>query len=143
MLSGMICSPAPLLLVSCICEYLPLFSSLHFCSVFFIPVEQACLHLYTPYQLSYHLSLRSSSSCPFLTTAITMIASLSCVLSCVALAAASPVVWPRTVSSLNEPAVAEAQQRDNTATRAFSNVEITVCLQLTPSWGQLPFYESL
>lgn len=41
------------------------------------------------------------------------------------LGSASPV-GPRNVSSLNAAAFAEAQQRDNSATRALSNVQIKV-----------------
>jgi len=52
--------------------------------------------------------------------------SLSSILGWAALAAAGPVVAPRVVDSLNEAATAEAHQRDNTATRAFSNVQIKV-----------------
>ncbi|KAH8891830.1 hypothetical protein GQ53DRAFT_841192 [Thozetella sp. PMI_491] len=47
----------------------------------------------------------------------------SSLLLCAALSAASPVL-PRTVTSLDEAATAEAQQRDATATRAFSDVQI-------------------
>lgn len=43
-----------------------------------------------------------------------------------ALTLASPVVQVRTVSSLNTAAVAEAQERDDTATRAFSSTQIKV-----------------
>lgn len=43
-----------------------------------------------------------------------------------ALTLASPVVQVRTVSSLNTAAFEEAQQRDDTATRAFSSTEIKV-----------------
>jgi len=46
-------------------------------------------------------------------------------LTWVALAGATPF-RPRAVESLNEAATAEAHQRDNTATRAFSNVQIKV-----------------
>lgn len=38
----------------------------------------------------------------------------------------------RVVTALNQAAFEEAQQRDNTATRAFSAVEIKVC-RLVPS----------
>ncbi|KUI56975.1 hypothetical protein VP1G_04327 [Cytospora mali] len=41
-----------------------------------------------------------------------------------AAASADPVVWPRTVPSLDEAAVAQAQQRDDTATRALSDTQI-------------------
>lgn len=44
------------------------------------------------------------------------------------LVSANPIVWQRagTPASLDEAAVAEAQRRDDTATRAFSNVQILV-----------------
>ena len=54
-----------------------------------------------------------------------MIVSLSSMLAFAAVAAAGPIL-PRTVASLDEGATAEAQQRDNTATRAFSNTQIKV-----------------
>jgi hypothetical protein len=41
-------------------------------------------------------------------------------------ALASPLVQVRTVTALDEAAFAEAQVRDDTATRAFSNTEIKV-----------------
>lgn len=41
--------------------------------------------------------------------------------------AARPVIEARTVTSLDQAATAEAQQRDDTATRAFSGVPIKVC----------------
>ncbi len=56
-----------------------------------------------------------------------MVSTLSSVLAYAALAAAVPLL-PRTVTSLDASAVAEAQQRDNTATRAFSNVQIKVTI---------------
>jgi hypothetical protein len=43
------------------------------------------------------------------------------------LASALPAVEKRTVTALNTAAFNEAQQRDNTATRAFSAVQIKVC----------------
>ncbi|OAA61915.1 Ricin B-related lectin [Niveomyces insectorum RCEF 264] len=51
-----------------------------------------------------------------------------------------PAVLPRTVASLDQAATAEAQQRDDTATRAFSNVRITTadgqrCLFVDPLSG--------
>jgi len=42
----------------------------------------------------------------------------------VSLAYATPLLEVRTVTALNEAAFEEAQQRDATATRAFSNTEI-------------------
>jgi hypothetical protein len=60
-----------------------------------------------------------------------MIFTLSSLLGCAALAAAGPVVGPRAVDKLNEEATAEAQQRDNGATRAFSNVQIKVMPRLS------------
>lgn len=42
------------------------------------------------------------------------------------LATATPTSWPRAVPSLDAAAFAEAQQRDDTATRAFSNTQIKV-----------------
>jgi len=58
-----------------------------------------------------------------------MIATLSLLLSSVALSFASPLVplEARTVTALNTAAFEEAQQRDDTATRAFSSTEIKVC----------------
>lgn len=56
-------------------------------------------------------------------------------LSLVALAvytSADPIVWPRTVPSLDESAAAKAQQRDDTATRVLSNTHIKVCLATSP-----------
>ena len=50
---------------------------------------------------------------------------LSCLLGWAALAGASSLA-PRVVSSLDEAATAEAHQRDNGATRAFSDVQIKV-----------------
>jgi hypothetical protein len=38
-----------------------------------------------------------------------------------------PVAEKRTVTALDQAAFEEAQQRDDTATRAFSSVPITVC----------------
>jgi len=55
-----------------------------------------------------------------------MISSLSILLCTAALAFASPFVEVRTVASLNQAAFEQAQQRDNTATRAFSSTEIKV-----------------
>lgn len=58
-----------------------------------------------------------------------MIARLSLLLSAVAFSFASPLgaIEARTVTALNTAAFEEAQQRDNTATRAFSGTEIIVC----------------
>jgi hypothetical protein len=57
-----------------------------------------------------------------------MIATLSLLLSSVALSFASPLVplEARTVTALNTAAFEGAQQRDDTATRAFSSTEIKV-----------------
>jgi len=49
-----------------------------------------------------------------------------CTLLLASLAYATPVIEVRTVTSLNQAAFEEAQQRDNTATRAFSSIEIKV-----------------
>lgn len=54
-----------------------------------------------------------------------MIASISLLLTSAALALAKPIEV-RTVAALNTVAFEEAQQRDDTATRAFSNTEIKV-----------------
>jgi hypothetical protein len=69
------------------------------------------------------------SSYPFLTLSIDiMIAQFSALLlGAATLTSALPAVEKRTVPSLNQAAFKEAQQRDNTATRAFSSVEIKVC----------------
>lgn len=53
-------------------------------------------------------------------------------LLCASLTAANPAAWPRTVSALNAAATAEAQPRDDTATRAFSNAQIKVRLLHPP-----------
>jgi hypothetical protein len=45
-----------------------------------------------------------------------------------AVVAATPTHPKRAVTSVNAADVAESQQRDNTATRAFSNVEVQVGL---------------
>ncbi|KAL2263928.1 hypothetical protein VTK26DRAFT_4309 [Humicola hyalothermophila] len=52
-----------------------------------------------------------------------MVSTLTSLLTWVVLAGASPL-HPRAVDLLNEAATAEAHQRDDTATRAFSDVEI-------------------
>jgi hypothetical protein len=59
-----------------------------------------------------------------------MIATFSLLLSSVALSFASPLgdLAARTVTALNTAAFEEAQQRDDTATRAFSSTEIKVCM---------------
>ena len=58
-----------------------------------------------------------------------MIATLSLLLSSVAFSFASPLgqLEARTVTALNTAAFEQAQQRDDTATRAFSGTEIIVC----------------
>ena len=48
-------------------------------------------------------------------------------------ASADLVILPRTVSALNEAAAAQAQQRDDTATRALSNTRIKVCIMPLPA----------
>lgn len=57
-----------------------------------------------------------------------MLASLGSILALAAIARASPLL-PRAVDSLNEEATAEAQQRDDSATRASSSVQIKVLKQ--------------
>ena len=47
-------------------------------------------------------------------------------LAATSLTTASPAVIRRAVQKLNQEAFAEAQQRDDTATRAFSNTAIKV-----------------
>jgi hypothetical protein len=57
-----------------------------------------------------------------------MIATLYAILlGAAGLASALPTVDKRVVPSLNAAAFAQAQQRDATATRAFSAVQIKVC----------------
>lgn len=58
-------------------------------------------------------------------TSITMITPLSTLLLA-SLAYASPLLEVRTVTALDQASFAEAQKRDATATRAFSNTEIKV-----------------
>lgn len=53
-----------------------------------------------------------------------MVSQLISLLACAGLASANPVISVRAVASLDESAVAEAQQRDDTATRALSNINI-------------------
>jgi len=52
-----------------------------------------------------------------------MLSTFSSLLAWAAVVVANPFV-PRAVTSLNEEATAEAQRRDDSATRAFSNVQI-------------------
>ena len=56
--------------------------------------------------------------------------SLATLVGAAAVIFASPFirVEPRTVAALDSAATAQAQQRDNTATRAVSNSQIKVCL---------------
>jgi hypothetical protein len=61
-----------------------------------------------------------------------MLTTISTFLATAALISASPIVQQRTVPALNADAFAEAQVRDNTATRAFSSVEIQVCFGYLP-----------
>lgn len=56
-----------------------------------------------------------------------MISSITLLLATLALTSASPLEV-RTVASLDQAAFEEAQQRDATATRAFSSTEIKVTL---------------
>jgi hypothetical protein len=59
-----------------------------------------------------------------------MITSLSLLLLVAsALTSASPAGVRRAVQELNQAAFEEAQQRDDTATRAFSNTAIKVCIR--------------
>ena len=53
-----------------------------------------------------------------------MVATLSSFLAYAALVSAGPVLKSRVVQELNQEAFEEAQQRDDTATRAFSDVQI-------------------
>jgi hypothetical protein len=54
-----------------------------------------------------------------------MISKISVLLAyAITLASAGPISFPRAVAQLNEEATREAHQRDGTATRAFSNVQI-------------------
>lgn len=55
-----------------------------------------------------------------------MVSAFTSFFALAALAAATPL-RSRAVDSLNEEATAEAHQRDNGATRAFSDVQIRVC----------------
>lgn len=57
----------------------------------------------------------------------TMNSKLISLLASAALASANPVISIRAVTSLDQTAVAEAHQRDDTATRASSNINIKVC----------------
>lgn len=52
----------------------------------------------------------------------------SLLLACVVGLSYAGPIGPRTVTSLDEAAFEEAQQRDDTATRAFSNVQIKVSI---------------
>lgn len=65
-----------------------------------------------------------------------MIASFSLLLTSVALSFASPLD-KRVVTSLNQAAFEEAQQRDDTATRAFSGTEIKVRIRDSVSEGPM------
>lgn len=57
-----------------------------------------------------------------------MISILSFLLAAISLTSASPTpVVRRAVQELNQAAFEEAHQRDDTATRAFSDTEIKVC----------------
>ncbi|KAL1862452.1 hypothetical protein Daus18300_008549 [Diaporthe australafricana] len=53
-----------------------------------------------------------------------MITKLISILACAGLASANPIVVAKAVASLDASAFAEAQQRDDTATRASSNINI-------------------
>lgn len=56
-----------------------------------------------------------------------MVSTLFSLLAWAALAGATPL-HARAVDALNEEATAEAHRRDDGATRAFSNVQIKVCI---------------
>jgi hypothetical protein len=56
---------------------------------------------------------------------------LTLLLGTASLVAAHPVAEKRAVTQLNQAAFEEAQQRDDTATRAFSSVPIKVCSPLS------------
>lgn len=56
-----------------------------------------------------------------------MVSQLLSLLAFAGFAFANPVVSGRAVASLDQNAVAEAHQRDDTATRASSNINIKVC----------------
>lgn len=58
-----------------------------------------------------------------------MIASISLILTSMALSFASPME-KRAVTSLNQAAFEEAQQKDDTATRAFAGTDIKVSPQI-------------
>lgn len=65
-------------------------------------------------------------------------AQLAQLLTWVGLVTATPTTWPRAVPSLDAAAFSEAQQRDDTATRAFTNTQIKVRLEIqaaTPGSG--------
>jgi len=64
----------------------------------------------------------------FISYTNTMLTFLPILLCAAASTLATPVLEVRTVTALNQPAFQEAQQRDNTATRAFSSTEIKVYL---------------
>jgi hypothetical protein len=64
-----------------------------------------------------------------------MVSNLSSLLAWAALAGATPLHL-RAVDSLNEAATAEAHQRDDSATRAFSNVQIKVSVLSTSELGE-------
>lgn len=59
---------------------------------------------------------------------ILLLATAACISAC-------PV--KRQVEELNEEAFAEAHQRDDTATRAFSNTAIKVCISIRLAVNQL------
>jgi hypothetical protein len=90
----------------------------------FLPVDQVSFLSFRPYLLKTAFHIQSGVLALFYT--VIMVRSLGWFLSWVALSAASPLQG-RAVDSLNEEATAEAHQRDDTATRAFSNVQIKVC----------------
>ncbi|KAB5557854.1 hypothetical protein GE09DRAFT_90297 [Coniochaeta sp. 2T2.1] len=96
------------------------FSSSSLLDLFLHPAEQV-FHSFAVQYTLYDLSLKTATHSIHPTS--TMAGLLSLLLACASLASAG-TVGPRAVDALNEEAFAEAQQRDNGATRAFSNVQI-------------------
>lgn len=56
-----------------------------------------------------------------------MIVPLYALLGAAGLTSALPGLVKQAVTALNQPAFAEAQQRDGSATRAFSSIQIKAC----------------
>lgn len=100
-------------------------SSKHFTSppivLYSSPVDQASILLPGASTLlkafAYYILVQHSTMTPVLRAFLLGTASL---------VAARPAIEARTVTSLDQAAVAEAQPRDDTATRAFSGVPIKV-----------------